>query len=72
MRKYDGEFPKRFSEEIFRYLSLDEKHFSEKTRSCFEQPEMDLEYFEHLTDRFRSPHLWIYENGQWRLRHEVR
>ena len=72
VRKYDGEFPARFSEEIFQYLSLDPKHFSEKTRSCFEEPMMDLDYFTNLTDRFRSPHLWIYENGEWRLRHEVK
>ncbi|MBQ8995201.1 MAG: N-acetyl sugar amidotransferase [Oscillospiraceae bacterium] len=72
VRKYDGEFPERFSKEIFDYLSIDEKHFSSKTRSCFEQPMMDRDYFENLTNRFRSPHLWIYENGTWRLRHEVR
>ena len=54
------------------YLSIDEKNFSEKTRKCFEEPMMDRDYFENLTDRFRSPHLWVWENGQWRLRHEVR
>ena len=25
----------------------------------------------HLADRFRSPHLWKYEDGEWRLRHKV-
>ena len=25
----------------------------------------------NIHDRFRSPHLWINENGKWRLRHTV-
>ena len=24
-----------------------------------------------LADRFRSPHLWKYEKGEWKLRHTV-
>ena len=33
---------------------------------------MDPEYFRHeLTDRFRSPHLWVKVNGEWKLRHNV-
>ena len=24
-----------------------------------------------LTDKFRSPHLWVYEEGNWKLRHTV-
>jgi hypothetical protein len=30
---------------------------------------MDRKYFMHLADRFRSPHLWMFENGEWKLRH---
>ncbi|HUP93643.1 MAG TPA: hypothetical protein VM164_01960 [Burkholderiales bacterium] len=37
----------------------------------FEQPVMDRSYFDALADRFRSPHLWRYDNGDWRLRHAV-
>lgn len=34
--------------------------------------EMDPEYFKNeLTDKFRSPHLWTRENGEWKLRHNV-
>ena len=29
------------------------------------------ERFWELTDKFRSPHLWQKENGQWRLRCQV-
>lgn len=33
---------------------------------------MDPDYFRHeLTDRFRSPHLWVKDNGVWKLRHNV-
>lgn len=34
--------------------------------------EMDPDYFRHeLTDKFRSPHLWVKVNGKWMLRHTI-
>ena len=69
-KRFDGEFPERFAEEIFQYLSIDPEKFPVASR-MFEQPVMDREYFDHLTDRFRSPHLWKYENSEWMLRHAV-
>jgi N-acetyl sugar amidotransferase len=70
VRRFDGEFPERFADEIFRYLSLPETEFPEASRR-FEQPMMDRDYFLHLCDRFRSPHLWIQHDGGWQLRHRV-
>ena len=70
VKKYDGEWPARFENDIFRYLSMDEKHFPDISK-LFEQPTMDKEYFFHLAERFRSPHLWKYENGVWKLRRTV-
>ena len=70
VRRYDGEFPERFAEEIFRYLSIPEKEFGKASR-MFESPTMDRDYFMRLADSFRSPHLWKRENGQWKLRHTV-
>jgi N-acetyl sugar amidotransferase len=67
-RRFDGEFPERFAEEIFAYLSIPEKEFPIASKQ-FEQPIMDRKYFMHLADRFRSPHLWMFENGEWKLRH---
>ena len=67
-KKFDGEFPMRFAQEFFDYISVDDKKFG-KASGCFEQPRMDMDYFMHLADRFRSPHLWQYENGVWSLRH---
>ncbi len=34
---------------------------------AFDHPLMDRAYFRELEDRFRSPHLWRYENGTWAL-----
>lgn len=68
VKRFDGEFPERFSEELFRYLSLPEKEFPVASK-MFEQPLMDRAYFEHLCDRGRSPHLWRYRDGDWELRH---
>jgi len=63
-KRFDGEFPERFAEEIFHYLSVTEKEFPEASRQ-FEQPIMDRKYFMDLADRFRSPHLWKFEDGEW-------
>ena len=37
--------------------------------AMFEQPIMDRVYFDNLADSFRSPHLWQYNHGEWKLRH---
>jgi N-acetyl sugar amidotransferase len=70
VRRYDGEFPERFFDQLMEYLSLPAEQFPVASK-MFEQPTMDRDYFLHLADRFRSPHLWINENGAWRLRHKV-
>ncbi len=70
VKRFDGEFPERFAEEIFRYLSIDEKHFPVASQA-FAQPLMDRDSFMALADRFRSPHLWKKQDGEWVLRHRV-
>jgi N-acetyl sugar amidotransferase len=70
VKRFDGEFPDRFAEQCFDYLSLDEHEFPVAAKQ-FEQPVMDRDYFDRLAERFRSPHLWSKENGDWRLRHTV-
>tara|TARA_Y100000031_G_scaffold45493_1_gene51984 strand:- start:1345 stop:1887 length:543 start_codon:yes stop_codon:yes gene_type:complete len=32
---------------------------------------MKPEYFYELCDKFRSPHLWKKENGEWKLRYQI-
>ena len=70
VKRFDHEFPERFAEEIFHYLSLPPQEFPVASR-MFERPVMDREYFQRLADRFRSPHLWYWESGEWKLRHAV-
>lgn len=68
IKRYDGEFPTRFMDELLRYLSLPPDHFPVSSQR-FESPEMSLEYFHALSNRFRSPHLWNFESNTWSLRH---
>ena len=70
IERYDGEFPERWSEEIFKYLSINKEQYP-KASKMFEQPIMDRDYFDHLTDQFRSPHLWKYIDKKWFLRKTV-
>jgi N-acetyl sugar amidotransferase len=70
VRRFDGEFPTRFEQEIFRYLSIPENEFPHASRN-FEQPVMDRAYFDRLADQFRSPHLWTRTNEGWKLRKTV-
>ncbi|HWU41997.1 MAG TPA: N-acetyl sugar amidotransferase [Bdellovibrio sp.] len=53
VKKFDGEFPDKYFNEIMDYI------------------ELAPEKFHQLCDQFRSPHLWLKENGQWHLRHKV-
>jgi N-acetyl sugar amidotransferase len=70
IRRFDGEFPERFLDELLEYLSLPPEQFPVASQN-FEQPIMDRAYFSNLCDRFRSPHLWMRENGEWKLRRRV-
>ncbi len=70
VKKFDGEFPERFSKEIFDYLSINKKKFP-KAYKNFEQPIMDLKYFNLLSDKFRSPHIWKFCKNKWKLRKTV-
>lgn len=70
INRYDGEFPERWADEVFKYLSIDAESFPE-AHKMFEHPEMTRDYFEALTNKFRSPHLWQNDNGNWSLRRQV-
>ena len=70
IRRYDGEFPERFADELLAYLSLPKAQFPIASK-MFESPIMDRDYLHALSNRFRSPHLWLQKNGEWRLRHTV-
>ena len=70
VRRFDHEFPERFAEEIFAYLSIPPEEFPIAS-TMFEQPVLDREYFMRLADTFRSPHLWMLDGDEWKLRHAV-
>ena len=57
VKRFDGEWPERFADEIFKYLSITKEDFPEAYDS-FEHPEMTKEYFMKLAEKFRPPHLW--------------
>ena len=65
--RYDGEYSDRFEKEVFDYLSITEKEFG-AVSGLFEQPIMDKELFDLITDQFRSPHIWQLVDGSWKLR----
>ncbi len=70
IKQFDGEYPLRFSEEIFQYLSIDQKTFGDISKE-FEQSEFNQGYFDLLTDSFRSPHLWLFKDSRWQLRNPI-
>lgn len=70
VKKFDGEYPARFEKELFQYLSIGAKEFPEAS-ARFETPLINADYFHHLSDQFRSPHLWKQVNGKWSLRHNL-
>ena len=70
VRRYDGEFPERFIDEILNFISLPLSDFPIASK-MFEQPIVDRAYFNALTDQNRSPHLWKYEDNSWKLRYAV-
>ncbi len=70
VKRFDLEWPERFSDEIFKYLSISKEEYPIANR-MFEKAIMDRKYFDDLSDSFRSPHIWKYEEGNWKLRHTV-
>jgi len=53
VKRFDGEFPDKYFDEIMNYIGMTRERFFE------------------LCDKFRSPHLWKKEDGEWKLRHVV-
>ena len=53
VKRFDGEFPKKYFKDVLQYINMDEDAFF------------------RLADKFRSPHLWKEDHGEWKLRHNV-
>ncbi len=70
VKRFDHEYPERFLDEMLLYLSLPQSEFPEASK-MFEKPIMNRDYFRLLTDKFRSPHIWYFENNEWKLRSSI-
>jgi N-acetyl sugar amidotransferase len=70
VKKFDHEYPERFMDEMLKYISVDAAEFPEASR-MFENPIVDREYFLRLTNKFRSPHIWSFLNGNWELKNPI-
>lgn len=70
VKRFDGEWPARFADEVFRYLSIPEREYPRASQQ-FARPIVTRESFLELADTFRSPHLWERTDAGWRLRHTV-
>ncbi|HYH40699.1 MAG TPA: N-acetyl sugar amidotransferase [Burkholderiales bacterium] len=70
VKRFDGEWPERFADEIFNYLSIPAKEFPIASTQ-FERPIVTRDSFMDIADSFRSPHLWRKEGDRWVLRHTV-
>jgi N-acetyl sugar amidotransferase len=70
VKRFDGEWPARFENELMEYLSMNPKEFPVANKA-FDEPILTKDKFIAMADRFRSPHLWSKESGEWKLRHTV-
>lgn len=70
VRRFDGEYPSRFMPELLDYLSLPKGDFPEVSRH-FASSVIDEEYLQRVADGLRSPHLWDYHEGGFKLRYRV-
>ena len=70
IRRYSGEFPKRFMKEMCEWLTLDPKEFPD-AKALVDEAVFTEDYFLELCDTFRSPHLFKLEDGKYKLRKQV-
>lgn len=71
VQRFDGEWPARFEDELWKYLSINREEFPQAYKA-FQYPAMTKEKFMKLADKFRSPHLWKKEEREWKLKYKVK
>lgn len=67
-KKYDLDFPDRFTNDLYNYVSLPNNEYPIANKK-FESPIFNKEYYINLHDRFRSPHFWKKKDNKWELRY---
>jgi len=60
IKKYDGEYPKRFEEEVFQYLSINKNDYT-KAFNYLKKPIMTRRSFDEIINRFRPKSIWKIE-----------
>lgn len=55
VKRYDGEFPKKYFEEFIQYLNITKEEFWEV-----------IDFY-----RILSPHVWVKKDDKWKLKHSV-
>lgn len=73
INRFDGEFPERFKDDLYSYWSMDKLHtLPAKALMAFDSKRMTHDYFVHLCDTFRSPHLWHRgQDNSWHLKKQL-
>lgn len=71
VKRFDGEWPSRFEDELMNYLSVDHR-LGDGVISNFQKPKFEKQDMLNLADGFRSPHLWELSTEGWKLRHQVK
>ena len=68
--KYDGEYPTRFEDEVFEYLSMDMQSID--GLEYFVQKKLTREYLFEIGDKFRQEHLWEKNHeSKWKLKNKI-
>ena len=68
--KYDGEYPTRFEDEVFEYLSMNMESIS--GLDFFKQKDLNREYLFELSNKFRQEHIWKKDSSnKWELRNKI-
>ena len=70
-QKYQEEYPKRFMTELCDYLTINPNE-NDRTKNFIKKPIFTESYFNELCDKFRSPHIWKFEENKWKLRNPVK
>ena len=71
VKRYDGEFPKRWSQEVFNYLSITGKGM-DRFSKYFEQLFLIVIIMIFYAIKI-DPHLWKYSDADgWQLKHKVK
>lgn len=70
IRKYNGEYPKRWMKELCDYLSINPNE-SPEIKNIIKDTRFDETKFNALADKARSPHLWKLEKNKWKLKNSL-